>query len=487
MLRPLRVSGARMCASHGVTIATALFALLVYPLVRPAYADVAVGGTSADFLGFEVGGRPAGMAGAQTASASGVTAQFWNPAGLTTLDRQQVGAMHATWLGDLSYEWLGYARPTGPSRGVTSVSIAYFHLPSISGVDEFDNPTGEFKVYDMAATVGYARALGKGLSIGTNAKMIRQNLATVSATGFAVDIGAMADLSGTSIGAVAQNLGPSLSFDGASYPLPRTVRMGASRTFYAGRVLASADFDMPSNYYNDVRIGTEFRAHPNVSLRLGYRHELGAVNDPATGFSFGLGLSLKQLSVDYAMTPSNDFDNVQRISFGYSFGSGPQEQEEKPTKPKEKESTPPPPAPTGPPVIASRPAPAPTASAPAKAPSKPQAQQQPPTPTSATPPAVAAAPAPSKSTTTESKPAAPAPTTYAVVLPGYQSKESAQAELKALALLGFRTKDAQISADEAHGGYIIVLQRTKSKGSADDLAADLSKMSFRATVQLVQR
>lgn len=450
-------------------ITAVLLAAVVYLPVQPAYGDVAVGASSAGFLGFEVGGRPAGMAGAQTASASGVMAQFWNPAGLASLDRPQIGGMHATWLGDLSYEWLGYARPIGSSRAVSSLSVAYFHLPSISGVDEFDNPIGEFQVYDMAVTLGYARPLGKGISVGTNAKMIRQNLATVSATGFAVDLGVMTEIRGTKVGAVMQNLGPDLSFDGAAYPLPQQLRFGVSREFYGGRVLMAADYDMPSDYYDDLRVGTEVRAHPNVSVRLGYRQEFGAADDPATGLSFGLGLHFKQLSVDYAMTPSNEFDNVQRLSFGYSFGSGPGEQEVEPKKPEPtKPAPPPPPAPTGPPVIAAaKPAPAPVPTAP-----------------SAAPPAVASAPAAPAAGTTAS---ARKITEYAVVLPGYQSKESAQAEMKALELLGFRIKDAQVIQDTERGGYVIVLSRMKSKGSAEGLVSDLTKMSFRANVEVVQR
>jgi len=41
--------------------------------------------------------------------------------------------MHATWLGNLQYEWIGYARPLGPNKGVGSMSVAYFHMPSLSG------------------------------------------------------------------------------------------------------------------------------------------------------------------------------------------------------------------------------------------------------------------------------------------------------------------------------------------------------------------
>jgi hypothetical protein len=416
------------------------------------------------------------MAGAHAGSAAGVTAQFWNPAALATLEQPQVGAMHARWLQDLSYEWIGYARPVHPRLGVGSVSVAYFHMPSIQGVDEFDNPTGEFKVYDMAVTFGLARPIAKGVSVGANAKLIRQNLATVSATGAAVDLGASATVAGTTLGAVVQNLGPSLSFDGAAYPLPSQVRFGMSRGFWDSRVLFAADYNIPRDYYHDMRLGTEFNAHPNVSLRLGYRQELGApTSDPATGLSYGLGLHFSQLQVDYAMTPSNDFDDVHRLSFGYSFGSGGEER--KPAKPKpQPKEPPPPPAPTGPPVIAATKAPAPATPAPSPSAAAPEAAP------SNRAQAIAPVPAPQPA-----PPAAKPPlTAYAVTLPGYHSRESAKAELRALELLGFRVKDAEIAPDPM-GGYLVRLARMKSKASAEDMAAALLRMSFRAVVELVNR
>ncbi|HET9253450.1 MAG TPA: PorV/PorQ family protein, partial [Candidatus Eisenbacteria bacterium] len=282
MVRPLRRSRTRYGIVVRAVLASLLSAPLLYGLVRPAYADVAVGAGAGDFLQFEIGGRSAGMGGAQVGSASGVTAQFWNPAGLASLQRPQVGGMHASWLGDLKYEWIGYARPT--SLGVGSLSVSYFHMPSIAGVDEFGTPTGEFKVYDMAVTAGLSRPVGDRLSLGANAKMVRQNLATVSATGFAVDFGAQAKgPKGVTFGAVVQNLGPSLSFDGSSYPLSRQIRFGASGEVANGRVLLASDYNMPSDYYDDVRVGAELRAHPNVSLRVGYRQVMGEGDNPQSG------------------------------------------------------------------------------------------------------------------------------------------------------------------------------------------------------------
>ena len=490
MIWPLQRPSARSYVARRFGVVSVLMATLLYASVRPAIADVAIGASSADFLQFEIGGRSAGMAGAHTGIATGVTAQFWNPAALATLEQPQVGAMHATWLKDLNYEWVGYARPMSPKLGVGSVSVAYFHMPSISGVDEFDNPIGDFKVYDLAVTFGLARPIGKGISVGANAKMIRQNLATVSATGAAVDLGTSATIHGTTIGAVIQNLGPSLSFNGSPYPLPQQIRFGASRGFMKNRLLLAADYNMPRDYYNDVRLGTEFHAHQNVSLRLGYRHELGSAGDPANGLSYGLGLHYNQIQMDYALTPSNDFDNVHRLSFGYSFGSGGEERKPEKPKPEPKKKTPPPPpAPTGPPVIASNKTPKvdkPPAAATQVVAQAPVAQVPAAKQAAVAPPPVAqqAAEVPKVEAP---KPAEPAkPIGYDVVLPGYSSRESAMAELKALELLGFKVKDAQI-AQRPEGGYQVRLARTKSKSNAEDMAASLSRLSFRAIVVTAMR
>jgi hypothetical protein len=496
MSRPIRGNSARFVFRFGIRIFAILISALTYPVVRPAFADVAVGAASGDFLSFEVGGRSAGMAGAHTGVATGVTAQFWNPAGLATLSQPQVGAMHANWLQDLSYEWLGIAKPMG-KLGVGSLSVAYFHTPGIQGVDEFDNPTGSFQIYDVAVTAGLARQIAPGLSIGANAKMIRQSLGTVSAAAPAFDFGARGVFGGTSIGAAVQNLGPGLSFDGgSSYPLPRQLKFGIGRGFLGDRVQLAADYNIPSDYFRDLRVGTELRAHHNVSLRLGYRREFGSENDPATGLSCGLGIHFSQLELDYSMTPSNQFDDVHRLSFGYSFGSG--SEEKKPEKPKPvKQEPPPPPAPAGPRVIASaKPssntpasvaapsksapaAPSPVAPASARA----VAQVTPVTPVAT----IASAPAPSApAAPTAAKPAKAPETEYVVVLPGYWSKDGAQAELRALELLGFRTKDAVIEK-APQSGYQVRLARMRSKSGADDMASNLGRMSFRAVVQTVDR
>src|SRR6267142_2306200 len=103
---------------------TVLFPASLYLTVRPANAQVAVGTSAGEFLGFEVGASSAGIAGANTSVATGATSQFWNPSLLSLMSRPQVSLMHATWLGNLQYEWIGYARPLGPNKGGAGIRCA---------------------------------------------------------------------------------------------------------------------------------------------------------------------------------------------------------------------------------------------------------------------------------------------------------------------------------------------------------------------------
>lgn len=453
--------------------------------VRPAQAEVAVGTNAGNFLGFEVGASSAGIAGANTSVASGASSQFWNPSLTAFMSQPQASMMHATWLGNLQYEWIGYARPLGPRNGVGSVSVAYFHMPSISGVDEFDNPTGDFRVYDMALTLGYARPVLKGLMLGANTKVIRQTLATETGTGVALDLGLSAVIQGATFGATVQNLGPNLSFGGASYPLPQLMRFGLSRPFYADRLLLAADYTFPKTYYNDMRIGAEFRPNPVLAVRAGYRREFGTAGDPANGISFGLGAHVGPVNLDYAMTPDNAFADIHRLSFGYTFSGG----EAKPEPPKRLPKQPPVrPTPKTPPPIAAAPVtPKPVVAVAPETP-KPAIAAAPVTPQPApvSPPVQTLAQVPAPTPAPASPPKRSAPEQYEVVLGNYQTETNAQSELKALRILGFALKDALITFVPGTG-YRLSLVRFNSRKPADELAASLTNLSFSPRVETTQR
>jgi hypothetical protein len=290
-----------------------------------------------------------------------------------------------------------------------------------------------------------------------------------------VDFGASARIAGATLGGTVQNLGPNMSFGGGSYPLPQLVRFGISRPFFSERILLAADYTMPKTYFNDLRVGAEVRPNSVIAVRMGYRRVEGTIDDPSTGLSFGLGAHYGPLNLDYAMTPDNGFSDIHRLSFGYTFGGS----EPKP-EPKKPEPQTQPAKPTVPKVIAAAPAPAPKKAAP-----------EPKAPAEAKPSTVAGSelaqgPSASPKPAPAPAPKKAAPEQYEVVLGSYQTESSAQAELKALRILGFGLKDATI-VPGPNGGYRLSLVRFNSRKSADELAASLVKMSFTPRIELSRR
>ncbi len=65
----------------------------------------------ADFLNIGVGARAASMGGAYTAVVDGPTAAYWNPSGLTLMDRPEIVLSHFSWYQDINYEYLAAGYP----------------------------------------------------------------------------------------------------------------------------------------------------------------------------------------------------------------------------------------------------------------------------------------------------------------------------------------------------------------------------------------
>lgn len=156
---------------------------------------------SNDFLNIGVGARWLAMGNVGVASISDVEAAYWNPAGLTGMERNyEVGAMHANYFAGLaSYNHLGFAHKPDTSSALAFTAIRF-------GVDDIPNTTDlidadgnfsydrlkYFSVADYAFLLSYSRKLIiPGLSVGANAKIIYRNVGKfANAWGFGTDVAA---------------------------------------------------------------------------------------------------------------------------------------------------------------------------------------------------------------------------------------------------------------------------------------------------------
>ncbi len=139
----------------------------------------AVGEAGAIFLLIAPGAGPAGTGEAQVAKADDAYASYYNPAGLGFLKGTEVAGMHVNWLpnlaSDLYYEFIAY-RHHIEGLGTLGGHIIYLNLGEQIGMDEFGNPTDNWKSYMGAIAGSFGTQLSETSAIGFNFKVFHQKL-----------------------------------------------------------------------------------------------------------------------------------------------------------------------------------------------------------------------------------------------------------------------------------------------------------------------
>jgi len=295
-----------------------LIAALVPGLTVRVFAGA--GTTGGNVLEFPVGARAIAMGQAYTAQADDVSSLYWNPAGIAILNQSQASFMYNQLVQGQTYSNVAVATPL--ENGGIGGSISYLGFGSISGYDANANPTGSVNAYSGVGTLGGGWLLGP-LSLGANIKGVQAQLADVSATGVAADVGGIwtfqKEVMGGTIraGATVRNIGSGLNFINQNDPFPLEWRLGVAAVQMMDRRLnVSLDYgkqiDLPGALYT----GVEYWVVPMVALRIGY----AGTDQEGSGLTAGLGLKIKDFSFDYAYSSYGDLGMTQRYEISMRFG-----------------------------------------------------------------------------------------------------------------------------------------------------------------------
>jgi len=319
------------------------------------------GASAAAELLIPVGPRFIALGGSSLATASGIDALYWNPAGLA---RSPHGAnamfSHMDYIADIGVEYLALSN-TFPGFGTIGFSLKALSFGDIMITTE-DQPDGTGEIASPTfVTIGgtFSRQLADRIAVGVTMNLITERLERVGTTGIAFNIGVqytgVGSINGLSLGVVVKNIGPQMTYDGngllrtgqiddvlrpgsfylvraASAELPSIMEMGVA---YEARVndantLRFSGLFQNNNFSNDeYKMGIEYTYSDIVSLRGGYNYvaaqEAGSENifSDAYGWSFGLGvrtpLSDLDLSVDYAYRAVQFFGGNHAVGVTIGF------------------------------------------------------------------------------------------------------------------------------------------------------------------------
>ena len=325
---------------------------------------------SNEFLAIGVGARALGMGSAYTSLVGDVTAGYWNPSGLLGVRGDlQVGAMHSEYFAGIGkYDYIGLAKPID-SASTIGFSVIRFGVDDIPNTIDLITPEGQvdydrittFSAADHAFLLSYARRLRiKGLRVGGNAKVIYRRVGEfATAWGFGLDAGAQYDRGKWRLAAVARDVTGTfnawsytldqrtievfqqtlneLPQNGTEVTVPRLV-LGVAREFKIGTkfgVVAELDlentFDGKRNtviatdtWSSDPRIGLEVGYAGVVFVRMGVNNMQYVINiDNSETLSvqpnLGLGLKIKNVAIDYALSRIAATDDVFTNVFSLRF------------------------------------------------------------------------------------------------------------------------------------------------------------------------
>ncbi len=312
---------------------------LLFLFLNVINIGIFAGGTSgADILNVSVGGRATGFNGAYTAAGDDIEAIYYNPAGISIIDKKEFFYAYIISYADINIHSFSYVQQieTPFLEGAGGLSIIYRTMPEIKNEDAEDLPV-EFS--DMAFLLTYANNLKyfinndelKNFIIGLNIKFIMESLREYSASAFAFDIGLKWNLpdSNFKFGLTLQNMGFPYKYINEESPMPFTVRIGSSVDINLDK---DNDLKLALDYFhNFYDIGRfAFGLEDNILniffLRAGY--VLPVDKETPSSLALGTGISITQfditVSLNYTWKPIfwmnfNNFDSNHILSLQVKF------------------------------------------------------------------------------------------------------------------------------------------------------------------------
>jgi hypothetical protein len=284
---------------------------------------------SGEFLYLGVGGRPLSLGGAYVAESGDVLSGYYNPAGLSRLDRPQAIFMHSETFGSLlNHDFLAYARPFGSGGAPAAFGISLYRLGGGGIIVTRVDQTGRFQMVseeshaDYVGYFSYGRMFGKRLSAGVSAKLIYRDIVDESAVGIGLDLGAIYALTDwADLGLNLQDApGTFLSYStGTKERVNATAKTGArlhgERGRFAMSLLGDTDIRFEGRDFSaqasagpisfDFHFGLEVRYLEKLSARIG--SDIG-------NLSLGAGLRFNRFAVDIAMRDHSDLDHTYLVS-----------------------------------------------------------------------------------------------------------------------------------------------------------------------------
>ncbi len=326
-----------------------LLIILSFAFAASIYAgDVSRKGTTgAEELLIPIGARGIATGGAFIANITGLESIFYNPAGLDVFPRTEAMFSYVNYFADINISYFAIGTSLG-DIGSIAFDIKSFDFGDIP-ITTVQLPDGTGQTYSPTfLTLGftYSKVLTDRISIGTNFKLITENVQNVSATGFALDAGVQYRFTQSlMLGVTVKNIGTNMQFSGEDLRTRTEIPGGTPGSTDGTFEIVAETFQIPSffelsltyaldfneqnnlllassfvanNAFEDVfNFGLEYGFVNTFFVRGGYNLLMGDSSDNLYGFTVGAGVDYNagdiDIIFDYAFRDVKEFPTSNHI------------------------------------------------------------------------------------------------------------------------------------------------------------------------------
>lgn len=298
-------------------------ALTVALLLFTFRVHAASGTTGFELFRIDGFARSSGLAGSTVAHWGDLSSLQSNIAGLAAIEHPSVSAGFTKHVLDINQGTLAYARPM-KNNIVWAAGVDYLSYGTFDRADENGFKNGEFGASDFQLRGAVANSIKPDLRIGAALKYQYRDIDGTGASAVAIDAGLQYDtgFNDWCVGAAVKSFGMATSaFLSEKDDLPTTYELG----FSVPLEHLPIKFSLAGAYVTDEgaegRGGLEVNFAPQFVGRIGYStigvdQRSGLSSDAFAGFSAGLGLRVKQLVFDYALTSHGEIGFLNRFTIG---------------------------------------------------------------------------------------------------------------------------------------------------------------------------
>lgn len=258
------------------------------------------------------------LAGAHLGTVAGPGALAWNPAGLAQTPSPALLLSHATWMAETSWEWGAVTLPLASGGNALGISVGALRAGTLEQYDSEGTLLGEFAPVLTSAVVGYGASLSPQLRLGVCAEGILERSGTgEERSAWAGGLGLQWDAGRLSFGLSGLHLAPDAAVGDSRYPLPMTLRAGATLRS-GGSIRLHTAAEWVAGEAARLIAGWEWQPVWGLRALTGLLYDPSASEETLRP-TYGLACAVGSIAVAYGYQPSYWLEASHQISLSFGF------------------------------------------------------------------------------------------------------------------------------------------------------------------------